>query len=496
VRAGLGASLSHLEAFPHHVRDRSAPGRCFGWHGFRIFTSFGFSEILIFSGARAMKDTEGRWARRRSALEADPVREVVEPSKAGHAASGPSPTARVESASDLRRRIHSTALAFRGFDVENAGRGLEFLEHPRYGPTVARFLDEAGTLCAEAIHRPVDLRAHLRSGPRLALEAFPEDVALIVALELAQLSILEECFDVPTHQARLSFGYSIGELGALVHSGVFTLEQLLPIPLALAPDCAELASDLTMGVLFTKGPYLAMDEVERLCRAISSEGKGLIGPSAFLSPNTALILGQGNTIARLDEVKGELASSRGNKVMLRRNANRWPPLHSPLVWRRHIPNRAAVALYQTEGGTRRPSPIILSCVTGDAPYDGHRSREVLTDWTDHPQRLWDVIDRTLAMGAEVVVHVGPRPNLIPATFSRLSTNVLRHQGNRTLRMLGRGVVSGLNHGAWLARMLPSSATLLRAPYLSHVILEDWLLAQPLPPTSVGFAGVGVTKEKP
>jgi [acyl-carrier-protein] S-malonyltransferase len=301
------------------------------------------------------------------------------------------------------------------------------------------------------------------------------------------MTVLEECFGVPAREARLAFGYSIGELSALVWSDVFKLEQLLPVPLGLCQDCAELANDLTMGVLFTRGPALPMDEVERLCRGISSEGHGLIGPSAFLSPNTALILGQGDTIDRLDAAKAVLQTHKSQKVSLRRNANKWPPLHSPLVWQRHIPDRTAMALYKVGGGGTRPTPTLLSCVTGAASYDIENTREILTDWTDHPQRLWDVIDRTLAMGVETVVHVGPRPNLIPATFSRLGNNVKAHLGNKYMRMIGRGVASGLGRHSWLNRVLPSSTTLLRAPFVNHLILEDWLLEQPLPSVRVSLA---------
>ena len=41
---------------------------------------------------------------------------------------------------------------------------------------------------------------------------------------------------------------------------------------------------------------------------------------------------------------------KSHKVMLRRNPNRWPPLHSPLVWQKHIPDRTAMALYRVGGG--------------------------------------------------------------------------------------------------------------------------------------------------
>ncbi len=435
-----------------------------------------------------MKDTEGRWLRRKSAMETDLTRSSLNAPASGRVSGGPMPSARATTAADLSKRIRSSAFAFRGFDVENVGRSVELLDHPAYGPIVARVLAEASVYCSEAVHARVDLAAHIREGARSTLDFFPQDVATIVATELAQMTVLEECFGVPARDARLSFGYSIGELSALVWSEVFSLEQLLPIPLALAADCAELAADLTMGVLFTRGPALPMDEVERLCRGISSEGAGLIGPSAFLSPNTALILGQGDTIDRLDAVKGSLLSHKSHKVLLRRNANRWPPLHSPLVWQRHIPDRTAMALYKTGGGQRKPSPTLLSCVTGDAGYDVENTREILTDWTDHPQRLWDVIDHTLAMGVETVIHVGPRPNLIPATFTRLGNNVKGHLGNRYMQMLGRGVANGLGRNSWLSRLLPSRTALLRAPFLTHVILEDWLLEQPLPGVAVSLAG--------
>src|SRR5581483_5932164 len=113
-----------------------------------------------------------------------------------------------------------------------------------------------------------------------------------------QLAILNEVFEVPVREARLSFGYSIGELSAMVHGGVFTMEQLLPIPLEFAADCASLAEDATLGVLFSRGSILHAEDVERLCMAVSSQGQGLVGPSAYLSPNTVLVIGQGDTLDR------------------------------------------------------------------------------------------------------------------------------------------------------------------------------------------------------
>jgi [acyl-carrier-protein] S-malonyltransferase len=422
-----------------------------------------------------MKDTDGRWQNRILALATGHRRsrlsslEIASAPESGGATS----LATRPGGVDLKHRIATAAFAFRGYDVNNLGRSLELLEHPAYGPVVKSVLETASELCAEAIKAPVDLVAFVRAQEPTSLATFPHDVALIVAMEIAQVRLLEQFFDVPVRDARLSFGYSIGELASMVIGGVFTMEQLLPVPLALAPDCAELAADTAMGVLFTRGPLLPSQDVERLCVAISSEGHGLIGPSAYLSPNTALVLGQGDTLERLEKAMKDFLPA---KVILRRNPHRWPPLHTPLVWQRNIPNRTAVAMYHIDGGRRKPNPPVYSCVTGAADYDEINSREILTHWTDHPQRLWDVIYDTLAAGVEVVIHAGPAPNLIPATFTRLGNNVSKQLGGKYLHMLGRSI----NRHAWLSHVLPSKAALLRAPFLEHVVLEDWLLDREVP----------------
>lgn len=390
---------------------------------------------------------------------------------------GAAHSARPDSPAELRKRIGTAAFAFRGYDLTNLGRSFELLEHPAFGPVVERILRTASELCASAIKKPVDLVALVREQRPSTLESFPEDVAMVVAMEVAQVELLKQFFEVPAEEARLCFGYSIGELSALVFGGAYSFEELLPVPLSLAPDCAELAADTTMGVLFTRGPVLQREDVERLCIAVSSQGHGLIGPSAYLSPNTVLILGQGDTLTHLERAMKDFVPE---KVMLRRKEHHWPPLHTPLVWQRNIPNRSAIGLYHIQGGARRPKPAVYSCVTGEASYDEINSRQILTDWTDHPQRLWDVIYDTLAGGVELVVHVGPQPNLIPATFARLSNNVGKQMGNRYLQKLGRQVYSSVNRHAWLAHLLPSQAALLRAPFLEHVVLENWLLEQKLP----------------
>jgi [acyl-carrier-protein] S-malonyltransferase len=264
------------------------------------------------------------------------------------------------------------------------------------------------------------------------------------------------------------------------------MEQLLPIPLALARDCADLAADTTLGILTSPSGVLEPEQVQRLCALISSRGHGLVGPSSYLSPYQVLLLGQGDT---LDLLEAEMRQYLPAAVTLRRRPNHWPPLHTPLVWERSVPNRAAVALYHTGGGQSKPKPAVISCTTGDVSYDEWNSREILRDWTDHPQRLWDVMEHTLASGAELVIHVGPEPRLLPMAFERLSGRIMKRLKSRHLDRLGRRVLPSISRNHWLARTLPLNAVLFRAPFVDHLILEDWLLAQDLEATSVRVGAI-------
>jgi [acyl-carrier-protein] S-malonyltransferase len=118
---------------------------------------------------------------------------------------------------------------------------------------------------------------------------------------------------------------------------------------------------------------------------------------------------------------------------------------------------------------------VLSLVTGKVSYDDTNSRELINQWIDHPQRLWEAVCEILSMGVNTVVHVGPAPNIVPATFERLAANVeSQNKGSRRLRALSVAV-----RRPWLQALLPKRASLLRATMIQQVILEDWLLEQKL-----------------
>ncbi|MBM3999023.1 MAG: ACP S-malonyltransferase [Planctomycetes bacterium] len=373
--------------------------------------------------------------------------------------------------SALRSQLPNAAFAFRGYNVTNLGRTPELLAHTLYGPIVADALRRASTVCEKAIGRPVDLVARVVERRETSLESYHEAVSLIVAVEQAQLRILNRFFRADYRDARLAFGYSLGELAALVASGVFDEADAVQIPLLLSADCVALAEDAVMAVLFSRGDPLSIAGVRRLCLGINQEGRGVIGISAILAPNSILLMGQGDT---LDRFRSRMRESIGSGVALRENRDRWPPLHTPIMWQKAIPDRAAHLMHTLPGGLTAPHPPVLSLATGLVSYDEVNVRETIHRWIDQPQRLWDAVYQVLALGIAVVIHVGPEPNIIPATFRRLADNV----DAQTRASLGLRALSEIARRTWLGAVLPRRTALLRAPRIIHIRLEDWLLDHP------------------
>jgi [acyl-carrier-protein] S-malonyltransferase len=375
---------------------------------------------------------------------------------------------------NLKDRVSNAAFVFRGYNITNLGRSTELLAHRAYGPVVKHYLLEGSEIASDLLSRKIDLVERVEQKQETDLDTYADAVVLIMAMELAHLKLLDEFFDIEYARARLAFGYSLGEIAALVAGGVMDMASALHGPLLLSADCAELARDVTLGVLFSRGPALDSDAVYKLCLRINATGKGVIGISAYLAPNSLILMGQQDTIDRFADLMREWLPQ---KLYLRKNANRWPPLHTPIVWQRNVPNRSAVIMHTLQGGFRGPTPAVLSLVTGKISYNDFNARDLLTRWIDHPQRLWDAISETLAMGIDTIVHVGPEPNLVPATFKRVADNVTTQLAAKSWEGVGLRAVSRAVRRPWLAKILPTRSSLLRAPFVRQINLEDWLLEQ-------------------
>lgn len=361
------------------------------------------------------------------------------------------------------------ALAFRGYNITNLGRTREFLADVRFGEFLRIELEYASKLATDFLGFPVDLVATTREGIDLNETRYGESVAFILAVEFAQFAILRELCGLATERCRLAFGYSLGEIAALVCGGLLPKESAYEIPLRVAGDCHALMANSRLAIVFSKQSSIPSLAIEQICLDITRETGKTVAVSAQLSPNTLLVIGQGDSLDGLAKRIKEL-DLRG--IVVRPKDNRFPPLHTPIMWQRYISDQASLLLQKVPFADQPPSPPVYSMALGKVDYTPYNVREHLRQWMDHPQRLWDAVDYTLMHGVDTVVHLGPDPNLIPATYKRLSENVAsQFQENMGIRALSYAV-----HRPWLQSILPQQAFLLRAPTIKQVILEDELLA--------------------
>lgn len=370
-------------------------------------------------------------------------------------------------------------LAFRGYNQANLGRTPELFAVDAYRSTIEGWLRWADRLCAEHADLKTDLVARVERREEPPPSRYAEAVALVFATEMAQLQLAREAHGLQIAKARFSFGYSLGELVALAAGGFVSPEKVLSVPLALADDCARLAANAQLAVIFSRRKALPFLELASACEQLS-DAENAIAISAVLSPNSVLVIGQGDRLQRLPRVFPAL---RG--VRIHPHTGVWPPLHTPLVRQQGVCDRARQMIASAMLGAGGPSPPVFSLVTGRVEYRDGAPREVLAKWIDHPQQLWSGVKAVLASDVQRVLHVGPAPNVIPATFSRLAENVRQQTAAATARGMGLRTVQSIVDRRWLAALLPADASLLRAPKLQHIVLEDWLLAHA--PGSSGVA---------
>ena len=152
-----------------------------------------------------------------------------------------------------KQRLKATAFVFRGYNITNLGR-IRALAHPAYGPVVEPFLREAGAVCGDVIGRKVDLVQRVRQRQETSLDTYCEAVALIVAMELAQFGSCCSFLASITPKAEWPSDIASAKLRGLLPEAYSKCAMPCASRWPLREDCAELAANTTLGVLFCADP--------------------------------------------------------------------------------------------------------------------------------------------------------------------------------------------------------------------------------------------------
>ena len=127
------------------------------------------------------------------------------------------------------------------------------------------------------------MAARIRRREETELDSYAEAVALIVAMEMAQLACSRKCSASTIRRPGFGYGYSLGEIAALVAGGVLEMKHAFKIPLSVAKDCVELARDSTLGVLFCA----ARRSTPTPCKALPADQPSRAGGDRHLGVSLA-----------------------------------------------------------------------------------------------------------------------------------------------------------------------------------------------------------------
>ena len=115
----------------------------------------------------------------------------------------------------LADRASELAYAFRGYTTTNLGRSNELLKHSTYRPVVEEKLRQATACCKTITGKTVDLVRRVEEEQDTDLSSYDEADALIVAMELAQIELLDVLFKIRLQTGRLG----LGEINVLTFTG-------------------------------------------------------------------------------------------------------------------------------------------------------------------------------------------------------------------------------------------------------------------------------------
>ena len=269
------------------------------------------------------------------------------------------------------------AFVFSGQGAQHPGMGKELFDHVPAAAAVFRALDEIRPGTSEQCF----------SGSEELLRQTANTQPCMFAMELAAAAALESC----GIRCDAAAGFSLGEIAALTHTGVVSLEQGFRLVCArgqLMQEDAEAEESGMAAVL-----KLTPEQVEDLCR--QQEG---VYPVNYNCPGQIAVAG--GKVA-LKEFQKAVKEAGGRAIPLKVQGG----FHSPFM--ANAARKFEEVLRSVE--LKMPGVPLYSNYTA-LPYEGD-FRQLLSRQIASPVRWQAIVEHMMAQGVDTFVEIGPGKTL-------------------------------------------------------------------------------------
>jgi [acyl-carrier-protein] S-malonyltransferase len=271
------------------------------------------------------------------------------------------------------------ALVFPGQGSQEVGMAGDFCA--RY-PIAKRTFEEADAALGWALSR------RIAEGPEEELRRTEVQQPAVLTASVAMYRVLAaELSDTPVCLA----GHSLGEYTALVAAGALELADAVRLVQQRGALMQEAVPEGRGDMAAVLG--IPSDAVERAC----AEAGGAVTPANYNAPEQTVIAGERDAV----RAAGELAKKAGARRVLPLQVS--APFHCPLM--RPAMEKLAPVLAETPFHDLRVP--VVSNVTAEPYHRAADVRELLRQQVCAPVQWVKGVRRLRALGAKLVVEVGP-----------------------------------------------------------------------------------------
>jgi [acyl-carrier-protein] S-malonyltransferase len=272
---------------------------------------------------------------------------------------------------------------FPGQGSQRVGMGRDFAG--RYPDLIERYFAPADAILG------FGLTELCFNGPDEQLVRTENTQPALFVVSLAVLDVLRAHGVEPAAAA----GHSLGEYAALVCAGVLDFADGLRLVRRRGELMAAVNTRTPGAMAAIVG--LAPEAVEAVCRAARAEGRGVVEPANFNTPEQTVISGERAAVARASALAKEAGAGRAIPLQV------GAPFHCSLMEALADEFAAELDKYPF----RAPRLPVVANVTGDYARDAGAVKDALRRQVAGSVRWADSMRRLAADGYDTFVEVGP-----------------------------------------------------------------------------------------